>query len=69
MLSFTGLVSIYLSIHPFGSNIENIVNYIKNVEKNITIQQIEKLLVTNQILFEHCQLGDGKTLWKLVNFS
>jgi len=66
---FIGLVSIYLNIHPFGSNVENILNYIKNIDKNITTQQIEKLLVTNQILFEHCQHIDGKSLWKLVNFS
>jgi uncharacterized protein YqgV (UPF0045/DUF77 family) len=64
----TGLVSIFLSIHPFGTCIENVVSYIRNVDKNITTQEIENLLVTNQILFEHCQHNDNKSLWKLVNF-
>lgn len=66
---FTGHVSIFLSIHPFGIGIENIINYIKNIDKNVTTQQIENLLVTNQILFENCQNDDFKSLWKLVNFS
>lgn len=66
---FTGHVSIFLSIHPFGISIENIINYIKNIDKNVTTQQIENLLVTNQILFENCRNDDFKSLWKLVNFS
>lgn len=69
LILFTGHVSIFLSIHPFGISIENILNYIKNIDKNVTIQEIENLLVTNQILFENFQSGDIKPLWKLVNFS
>lgn len=64
---FTGLVSIYLSIHPFGTGVENVVSYIRNIDKNITTQEVENLLVANEILFEHCQHNDN--LWKLVNFS
>lgn len=64
----TGLVSIYLSIHPFGTSIETIVSYIKNIDKNITTQEVENLLVINKILFKQCQLGDEKSLWTLVPF-
>lgn len=69
VILFTGFISIYLSIHPFGTNIENVVSYIKNIDKNVTSQQIENLLVSNQILFEHCQHGNNNSMWKLVNFS
>lgn len=62
-------MAVFLSIHPFGTSVENVVNYIKNIDKNITTQQIEKLLVTNQMLFEHCHHSNDKSLWKLVNFS
>lgn len=65
----TGFISIYLSIHPFGTSIENVISYIKNFDKNITTQQIENLLVSNQILFENFQHGNDNSLWKLVNFS
>lgn len=61
-------MAIYLNIHPFGISVESVVNYIKNIDKNITSQQIENLLVTNQILFENFQHNDS-SLWKLVNFS
>jgi len=67
-LSLTGHMAIYLNIHPFGISVESVVNYIKNIDKNITSQQIENLLVTNQILFENFQHNDS-SLWKLVNFS
>jgi len=66
---FTGLVSIFLSIHPFGASFESIVNYIKLTNNNVTTQQIENILVTNKILFERCQYGNEKSLWKLVSFS
>lgn len=64
-----GLISIYLSIHPFGTSVENVVNYIRNIDKNVTIQQVENLLVTNKMLFKQFQHSDEKSLWKLVNFS
>jgi len=67
-ISFTGHIAIYLSIHPFGISVESIVNYIKNIDKNVTSQQVENLLVNNQILFENFQ-HDDLSLWKLVNFS
>lgn len=62
-------MAIFLSIHPFGTSVENIVNYVKNIDKNITTQQIEKLLITNQILFQHCHQYNDNSFWKLVNFS
>ncbi|XP_015369169.1 PREDICTED: ecto-NOX disulfide-thiol exchanger 2 isoform X2 [Diuraphis noxia] len=67
-IKLLGHIAIYLNIHPFGISVESIVNYIKNIDKNITSQQIENLLVTNQILFENFQ-HDDSSLWKLVNFS
>jgi len=65
---YLGHIAIYLSIHPFGTSIESVVSYIKNIDKNVTSQQIENLLVTNQILFENFQ-NDDTSLWKLINFS
>ncbi|KAL4132460.1 hypothetical protein QTP88_009604 [Uroleucon formosanum] len=67
-IKFLGYIAIYLSIHPFGISVESIVNYIKNIDKNVTSQQVENLLVTNQILFENVQHNDS-SLWKLANFS
>jgi len=64
----TGHIAIYLSIHPFGISVESVVNYIKNIDKCVTFQQIENLLDTNQILFENFQHNES-SLWKLVNFS
>lgn len=66
---FTGLLSIFLSIHPFGASFESIVSYIKLTNNNVTTQQIENVLVTNKILFEYCQFDNEKSFWKLVNFS
>jgi len=65
---YIGHIAIYLSIHPFGSSVEGVVNYIKNIDKNVTYQQIENLLVINKILFENFR-HDNTSLWKLVNFS
>jgi len=65
---YVGHIAIYLSIHPFGTNVESVVNYIKNIDKNVTYQQIENLLVINKILFENFR-HDNTSLWKLVNFS
>lgn len=69
IILFTGFISIYLSIHPFGTSIESVVSYIKNIDKNVTTQQIENILVSNQILFEQCQNDNDNSFWKLVNFS
>jgi len=65
---YIGHIAIYLSIHPFGTSVESVVNYIKNIDKNITYQQIENILVINKILFENFR-QDNTSLWKLVSFS
>ncbi|XP_050422070.1 ecto-NOX disulfide-thiol exchanger 1 isoform X2 [Adelges cooleyi] len=67
-LKLLSIISIYLNIHPFGACIENIVNYIKNIDGNVTIRQVENLLLINRNLFKRFQHDDEEVRWKLVSF-
>ncbi|XP_050540768.1 ecto-NOX disulfide-thiol exchanger 2 isoform X2 [Daktulosphaira vitifoliae] len=62
------LSSIYLNIHPLGASIENIFIYIKDINNEITIEELEKLLKDSDHLFEKFQLDNKQYRWKLSSF-
>ncbi|KPP70332.1 ecto-NOX disulfide-thiol exchanger 1-like [Scleropages formosus] len=71
-LSFSGIVSTFLHVHPFGANIEYLWSYIQRLDSKISAGELEGLMVRLPHMFKQEFSGVGATLekrWKFCGFE
>uniref|UniRef100_A0A8C2IF13 Ecto-NOX disulfide-thiol exchanger 1 n=1 Tax=Cyprinus carpio TaxID=7962 RepID=A0A8C2IF13_CYPCA len=71
-VSHTGIISIFLHVHPFGANIEYLWSYIQRLDTKISAGELERLMVRLPNMFQQEFSGVGATLekrWKFCGFE
>uniref|UniRef100_A0AAY4BM93 RRM domain-containing protein n=1 Tax=Denticeps clupeoides TaxID=299321 RepID=A0AAY4BM93_9TELE len=69
---FTGIISTFLHVHPFGANIEYLWSYIQRLDTKISAGDLERLMVRLPNMFKQEFSGVGATLekrWKFCGFE
>lgn len=68
----TGLISIFLHVHPFGAGVEYICSYLQKTIPMLRVTEIEHIMSRFPSVFQQEVVGIGANMerrWKYVGFN
>lgn len=68
----TGLISIFLHIHPFGAGVDYICSFLQKTVPSLKVTEIEQMMSKFPSVFQQEVVGIGANMerrWKYVGFN